>query len=235
MASASLTWLGHSAFRIDTPGGKRIYIDPFLENPKCPENEQSPERCDLIALTHGHSDHIGSTLDLHKKFDCPVIAFTELRGWLAGQGVEDGMGHDPNKGGTVDIDGIKITVTSANHSSSADDGTFLGEASGLVIELEDGVKLYFAGDTNAFMDMQLIGRIHEPDFAILPIGDHYTMGPREAAIALELLGVKRCIPCHYGTFPLLHGTPEQLREAAPDVDVLAPQPGETVELAAVAA
>ena len=143
------------------------------------------------------------------------------------------MGHDPNKGGTVEIEGIKITVTTANHSASADDGTFLGEASGLVIEFEDGLKLYFAGDTNAFGDMQLIGRIYEPDFAILPIGDHYTMGPREAAVALELLGVKRCIPCHYGTFPLLHGTPEQLRELVDDVDVLAPAPGETVELAAV--
>jgi L-ascorbate metabolism protein UlaG (beta-lactamase superfamily) len=149
--------------------------------------------------------------------------------------VADGMGHDPNMGGTVEIEGIKISVTAANHSASADDLTYLGAATGLVIELEDGLKLYFAGDTNAFMDMQLIGRIHEPDFAILPIGDHYTMGPREAAVALELLGVKRCIPCHYGTFPILRGTPEQLREFVDDVDVLAPAPGETVELAAVAA
>ena len=235
MAQGSITWLGHSAFRIDTPGGKRVYVDPFLDNPKCPDSEKEPERCDLIALTHGHSDHVGSTIDLHKRFSSPVIAFTELRGWLGSNGVEGGMGHDPNKGGTVEIDGIKITVTTANHSASADDGIFLGEASGLVIELEDGLKLYFAGDTNAFMDMQLIGRIYEPDFAILPIGDHYTMGPREAAVALELLGVKRCIPCHYGTFPVLRGRPEELRELAPDVDVIAPAPGETVELAAVAA
>jgi L-ascorbate metabolism protein UlaG (beta-lactamase superfamily) len=235
MASASLTWLGHSAFRIDTPNGKRIYVDPFLDNPNCPEEEKSPERCDLIALTHGHSDHVGSTVDLHEKFGCPVIAFTELRGWLASQGVEGGMGHDPNKGGTVELDGIKFTVTDATHSSSADDGTYLGSASGLVIELEDGLKLYFAGDTNAFGDMQLIGRIYEPDIAILPIGDHYTMGPREAAVALELLGVKRCVPCHYGTFPLLRGTPAELRELVDDVDIVAPAPGETVELAAVAA
>jgi L-ascorbate metabolism protein UlaG (beta-lactamase superfamily) len=235
MASASLTWLGHSAFRVDTPGGKRIYIDPFLDNPKCPENEKNPERCDLIALTHGHDDHVGSTVDLHEKFGCPVIAFTELRGWLESQGVEGGMGHDPNKGGTVELDGIKFTVTDAHHSSSADDGTYLGSASGLVIELEDGLKLYFAGDTNAFGDMQLIGRIYEPDIAILPIGDHYTMGPREAAVALELLGVKRCVPCHYGTFPLLRGTPAELRELVDDVDIVAPAPGETVELAAVAA
>jgi L-ascorbate metabolism protein UlaG (beta-lactamase superfamily) len=234
VASGSITWLGHSAFRIDTPGGKRVYVDPFLDNPKCPEPEKQPERCDLIALTHAHGDHFGSTLELQEKFGCPVVAITELADWLSGRGVD---ARDPNKGGTVEVEGIKITVTTANHSSSldADNGRYAGDPAGLVIELEDGVKLYFAGDTNAFMDMQLIGRLYEPDFAILPIGDHYTMGPREAAVALELLGVKRCIPCHYGTFPVLHGTPEQLREFAPDVDVLAPQPGETVELAAVPA
>ena len=97
-----------------------------------------------------------------------------------------------------------------------------------MVEVENGTKLYFAGDTNVFASMQLIGRIYEPDVAILPIGDHYTMGPREAAVALELLGVKRCVPCHYGTFPLLTGTPEQLRELAPDVELLTPEPGETV-------
>jgi L-ascorbate metabolism protein UlaG (beta-lactamase superfamily) len=232
---ASLTWLGHSAFRIDTPGGKRIYIDPFLDNPKCPETEKSPERCDLIALTHGHDDHVGSTVELHTKFGCPVVALVELRGWLAGQGVEENLAHAPNKGGTVEVDGIKITLTDANHSSSAPDGAYLGEPAGLVLELEDGFTIYHAGDTNVFGDMQLIGRIYEPDLAILPIGDHFTMGPREAAVALELLGVKRCVPCHYGTFPLLHGTPEQLQELVDDVEVLAPAPGETLELAAVAA
>jgi L-ascorbate metabolism protein UlaG (beta-lactamase superfamily) len=236
MANASLTWLGHSAFRIDSPEGKRIYVDPFLEgNPKCPDSEKEPERCDLIALTHGHGDHFGSTLELNEKFGCPVVAITELGDWLNNRGVK---AYDPNKGGTIDVDGIKFTVTTANHSSSldADEGRYAGDPAGLVIELEDGVKLYFAGDTNAFMDMQLIGRLYEPDFAILPIGDHYTMGPREAAVALELLGVKRCIPCHYGTFPALHGTPEQLREHADDdVEVIAPAPGETVELAAVTA
>jgi L-ascorbate metabolism protein UlaG (beta-lactamase superfamily) len=233
MASASLNWLGHAAFRIDSPGGKRIYVDPFLDNPKCPENEKEPERVDLIALTHGHDDHVGSTVALHKKHGCPVVAQVELRWWLESQGVEGASGNDLNKGGTKEIDGIKITLTNAHHSSSAPDGTYLGEPCGLVIELEDGFKLYFAGDTCVFGDMQLIGRIYEPDVAILPIGDHYTMGPREAAVALELLGVKRCIPCHYGTFPLLHGTPEQLRELVDDVEVLAPEPGETVELAAV--
>jgi L-ascorbate metabolism protein UlaG (beta-lactamase superfamily) len=230
MPDVRLTWLGHAAFRFDTPGGKRVYVDPFLDgNPRCPDAEQQPERVDVIALTHGHGDHVGSTVGLAEQFGCPVVALVELRGWLAGQGVEMNMAHAPNKGGTVDVDGIKITLTDANHSSSAEDGTYLGEPAGLVIEVENGTKLYFAGDTNVFGDMQLIGRIYEPDVAILPIGDHFTMGPREAAVALELLGVRRCVPCHYGTFPILTGTPEQLRRLT-DVELLTPEPGDTVEV-----
>ena len=227
MPDVPLTWLGHAAFRFDTPGGKRVYVDPFLDNPKCPENEKEPERVDLIALTHGHSDHVGSTVQLHQRFGAPVVALVELREWLVGQGVEENMGHAPNKGGTVEVDEVRITLTDANHSSSSDDGAYLGEPAGLVIET-GGTTMYFAGDTNVFGDMQLIRRIYEPDVAILPIGDHFTMGPREASVALELLGVRQCVPCHYGTFPILHGTPEQLRELAPDVEVLAPEPGETV-------
>jgi L-ascorbate metabolism protein UlaG (beta-lactamase superfamily) len=230
MPDVPLTWLGHATFRFDTPGGKRVYVDPWLENPKCPDNEQEPERVDLIALTHGHSDHVGSALDLAKKHDCDVVAMIELRDWLSQQGLAENTAHGPNKGGTVNADGIKITLTDAKHSSSADDGTYLGEAAGLVIEVENGTKLYFAGDTCVFGDMQLIGRIYEPDVAILPIGDHFTMGPREAAVALELLGVRRCVPCHYGTFPLLTGTPDELRELAPTVEVIAPEPGDTIEL-----
>jgi L-ascorbate metabolism protein UlaG (beta-lactamase superfamily) len=230
MPDVPLTWLGHAAFRFDTPGGKRVYIDPWLENPKCPDGEKEPERVDLIALTHGHSDHVGSTLDLAKKHDSDVVAIIEIRDWLSGQGLAENIAHSPNKGGTVDADGIKITLTDAKHSSSADDGTYLGEATGLVIEVENGTKLYFAGDTCVFGDMQLIARIYEPDVAILPIGGHFTMDPREASVALELLGVKRCVPCHYGTFPLLHGTPAELRELAPDVEILDPAPGETVEV-----
>jgi L-ascorbate metabolism protein UlaG (beta-lactamase superfamily) len=230
-----LTWLGHAAFRIETPGGKRIYVDPFLTgNPSCPESELEPERCDLILLTHGHDDHVGDTVSLHQRFGCPVVALVELRGWLAGRGVEASMRHAPNKGGTVAIDGVAVTLTNANHSSSSYvDGTFqyLGEAAGLVVELEDRFRIYFAGDTNVFGDMSLIGRIYAPDLAVLPIGDHFTMGPREAAVALELLGVARCVPCHYGTFSLLSGTPDALRELAPPgVEILSPQPGETLTL-----
>ncbi len=235
MADVSLTWLGHAAFRFDTPGGRRIYLDPFLDNPNCPEAEKSPERVDLIALTHGHDDHVGNTVELHKRFGCPVIALLELRGWLAGQGVEADMAQAPNKGGTVEWEGVKITLTDANHSSSAyenDTFVYLGEPVGLVFEFENGYTVYASGDTNVFGDMQLIARIYQPDVAILPIGGHFTMGPREAAVALELLGVRTCVSSHYGTFPILRGTPEELRELAPDVDVLAPQPGETITLPA---
>jgi L-ascorbate metabolism protein UlaG (beta-lactamase superfamily) len=134
-----------------------------------------------------------------------------------------------NKGGSAVVDGLKLTLTDAKHSSSCPDGTYAGEACGIVLQLEDDFRIYFAGDTNVFGDMSLIGRIYTPDVAVLPIGDHFTMGPREAAVALELLGVARCVPCHYGTFGLLTGTPEELRELAPPgVEVLSPEPGETL-------
>jgi L-ascorbate metabolism protein UlaG (beta-lactamase superfamily) len=230
MADTSVTWLGHAAFRVDTPGGKRVYVDPWLSNPKCPEGEQEPERVDLIAVTHGHGDHVGETVDLAKRFGCPVVALLELREWLGGQGAPEHatVAEAPNKGGTVDADGITITLTDAKHSSSCPDGSYGGEPAGLVVGMENRTKIYFAGDTCVFGDMQLIGRIYEPDVAVLPIGDHYTMGPKEASVALELLGVSRCIPCHYGTFPLLRGTPDELQKLAPDVEVLALEPGDSV-------
>jgi L-ascorbate metabolism protein UlaG (beta-lactamase superfamily) len=231
MASPSITWLGHASFRVDSADGKRIYVDPWLGNPKCPDGEKEPERIDVIAVTHGHTDHVGETVELAKRFSPRVIALVELRRWLAEQGVAaEDMTDAPNKGGTVEVDGIKFTLTNAFHSSSDGDGRYLGEAAGIVLELENGTKLYFAGDTCVFGDMQLIGRIYSPDIAVLPIGGHFTMDPREAAVALELLGVRRCIPCHYGTFPLLRGTPDELRRLAPGVEVMELQPGETLEL-----
>jgi L-ascorbate metabolism protein UlaG (beta-lactamase superfamily) len=229
--AGALTWLGHAAFRIDTPGGKRVYVDPFLNgNPKCHESEVQPERVDLILLTHGHDDHVGDTIALYEKFKPRVIAPVELRWWLEAQGVEGAAGSDPNKGGTVDADGISVTITDANHSSSIAD-RYTGEPTGLIVTLEDGYTLYFAGDTNVFGDMALIRRLYEPKLAVLPIGDHYTMGPKEAALALELLGVERCLPCHWGTFPLLAGTPDALRELAPaGVEIIDVEPCGTVDL-----
>ncbi|HZT85639.1 MAG TPA: metal-dependent hydrolase [Gaiellaceae bacterium] len=230
MPDTTLTWLGHATFRFDTPGGKRVYVDPFLHgNPKCPESELEPERIDVIALTHAHGDHLGDTVDLARKHGCTVVAPVELANWLQGKhGLESVL--DPNKGGTVEAAGVKFTMTNAHHSSSNDDLEYMGEPCGIVVEVENETKLYFAGDTCVFGDMALIARIYSPDVAILPIGDHYTMGPREAAVALELLEVKRCVPCHWGTFPLLTGTPQALKELAPDVRVDEIEPGDSVTL-----
>ncbi len=229
--ATELTWLGHAAFRVDTPGGKRVYLDPFLTgNPKCPDSEREPARCDLIVVTHGHGDHVGDTVSIHRTHGCPVVAQVELRRWLTANGVaDDGQAHSINKGGTCSVAGVQVTLTTANHSASTPDGSYGGEAAGVVLQLEDGFTIYFAGDTNVFGDMSLIGRIYSPEVAVLPIGDHYTMGPREAAVAVELLGVIRVVPSHYGTFPLLTGTPEALRELVPPgVEVLVPEPGETL-------
>jgi L-ascorbate metabolism protein UlaG (beta-lactamase superfamily) len=233
MANGALTWLGHASFRLDTPGGKRIYVDPWLDgNPSCPEAELEPERCDIVAITHGHSDHTGSAAALGKQFQPRLVAMNELAYVLEEQhGYPNASSGGMNKGGTVDVDGIEFTMTNAFHSSSFD-GVYTGEPAGIVITLENGgTAVYFAGDTTVFGDMELIGRLYQPSVAVIPIGDHYTMGPREAAVALELLGAKRCVPCHWGTFPLLTGTPEALRELAPDsVEIVDVEPGGTIEL-----
>jgi L-ascorbate metabolism protein UlaG (beta-lactamase superfamily) len=228
MPDVPVTWLGHASFRLDTPEGKRIYVDPWLGNPKCPDSEKEPERIDAIAITHGHGDHVGETVELTKKFKPEVVvANVELKAWLQGKGAEMDDLPGSNKGGTVEAAGVKFTLVNAFHSSGSDDGDYLGEAAGIVVGLGNGTTIYFAGDTCVFGDMQLIARIYSPDVAVLPIGGHFTMDPREAGVALELLGVKRCIPCHYGTFPLLARTPDELRQHAPGVDVIALEPGET--------
>jgi L-ascorbate metabolism protein UlaG (beta-lactamase superfamily) len=233
VANVSFTWLGHGGYRFESSEGKRIYVDPWLDNPKFPESERNIERVDVLALTHGHSDHIANAVDICKQHSPKVVAIFELAGWLESQGAAGASELGMNKGGTVDVDGIKFTMTHALHSSGFSGGngiTYLGDAAGYVVEFENGLKVYCAGDTAVFGDMQLIGRLHSPDVAVLPIGDHFTMGPRQAALALELLGTRRCIPVHWGTFGLLTGTPDALREQAAGVEVLAAEPGQTIEL-----
>jgi L-ascorbate metabolism protein UlaG (beta-lactamase superfamily) len=224
-----LTWLGHGSFRFDTNDGTRVYVDPFLtHNPKCPDDEKTPERVDVIAVTHGHADHVENLVELQKKHGAPVVAMIEIGDWLVSKhGVDEGKAQCGNKGGSTEAGGVRFTLVDAHHSSSLPDGSYGGEPAGIVAAA-DGKAIYFAGDTDVFGDMQLIGRLYSPDLAVLPIGDFYTMGPKQAAAALELLGVKRCLPCHYGTFPVLTGTPAELKKLAPNVTVEDIEPGQSI-------
>ncbi len=228
IALATLTWLGHASFRLDTDGGGRLYVDPFLSGPTCPENERVPDRADAIALTHGHGDHSADAVALHQRLGCTLVGIVELVAWLGAQGVPDDKLIGFNKGGTIEVAGVRITMTHAFHSSSAPDGTYAGEPAGLIVGAGDAT-VYFAGDTNVFGDMALIAELYAPTVAVLPIGDHYTMGPREAAKALQLLGSPRCVPCHWGTFPALTGTPDALAALTPAV-VERLEPGDSLTL-----
>ena len=232
-----LTWIGHASFILETPGGKRALIDPWMTgNPVCPEALHDPGDIDLILLSHGHSDHTADVVRLAKeKSPAAVMCMIELGDYLGSKGVENIMGG--NKGGTLSAEGISVTLTHAFHSSSygEEDGTivYTGEPAGLVITLENDYRIYFAGDTTVFGDMALIAELYRPDLAMLPIGDFFTMGPMEAAKAVELLGVKHVVPMHYGTFPLLVGTPQALRDelakrGLTDVVVEELQPGDTL-------
>jgi L-ascorbate metabolism protein UlaG (beta-lactamase superfamily) len=213
----SITWYGHACVEIRTPGGKTVLIDPWFSNPLSPKPADQVDACDVLLVTHGHGDHMGEAVPIANRLQPIWPCIHEMSLWLAhtlAAGGDAAMGM--NKGGTVAVAGLKITMTTADHSAgdwNADGNAplYLGEPAGFVIELENGFRVYHAGDTAVFGDMRLIAELYRPDLALLPIGGHYTMGPREAAVAIELLGVTDVVPIHYGTFPALSGTPEALR------------------------
>jgi L-ascorbate metabolism protein UlaG (beta-lactamase superfamily) len=234
----TITWYGHACVELLTPGGKTVLFDPWFGNPASPRDPQTVDRCDVMLVTHGHADHMGNAIPIATRTRPAWPAMHEMVLWLSSvyDGASDLIGM--NKGGTLETNGLRVTMTSADHSTGDWDEDnraprYLGDPVGFVVELEDGGRIYHAGDTNVFGDMRLISELYRPDLAILPIGGHYTMGPREAALAVELLGVREVLPIHYGTFPILAGTPDQLRDELAarglgDVLVHSPEPGESI-------
>jgi L-ascorbate metabolism protein UlaG (beta-lactamase superfamily) len=233
LGTIELTFCGHATFAIKTPSGKHLIVDPWLEqNPACPIALKKPETVDALLITHAHFDHLADAVGLSAKHQAACVAIFETAVWLGKKGVKNAIGM--NKGGTIEVADVKVTMTHANHSCGIQDGdqmVYGGEAAGYVIAFENGVKIYHAGDTCVFSDMKIIGDIYRPDVALLPIGDLYTMDPVQGAYAIRLLGVKTVVPMHYGTFPALTGTPEKLRELTADIaglEIVDLKPGESL-------
>jgi L-ascorbate metabolism protein UlaG (beta-lactamase superfamily) len=235
-----ITWLGHSTFYIVSPGGKTILIDPWLkDNPKTPaEYKDGFDNLDYCLITHGHSDHFGDAVSVSKKNQPVTVANFEIIGYLQKKGLKNGV--PVNKGGTVLLDGsdgIEVTAVHADHTSSiqeGDDLIYAGEPMGFVIKFENGYTIYNTGDTAVFGDMKIISEIYQPDLLMIPIGDHFTMGPKEAAYAIKLVDSSKVLPMHYGTFPMLTGTPEKLRSllVSRNTEVLSPEVGQTITISA---
>lgn len=195
--ATSFKWLGHSAFAMDIDGHP-VLIDPFLTGNPLAAATAGEVNAEVILLSHAHGDHLGDTVEIAKRTGATVIANFEIGAWMMDNGVENVVQVNP--GGTFDAGIFKVKWTVAHHSSSFPDGTYGGEPNGFIIMPPSGEKLYFAGDTSLFSDMQLIGD-EGIDLAFLPIGDHFTMGIVDSIRAIQFIRPRLVVPMHYNTFP----------------------------------
>ena len=227
-----ITWLGHATVLVETAGGTNILIDPFIaQNPKYPKGFELPSEIHYILLTHGHGDHISDAVPVAKKHGSTVVAVYELASYVGAKGAANTIGM--NLGGTVQLGDVAATMVEAKHSAAAQDEHGMhevGVAAGFVLTVADGPLLYHSGDTAVFGDMQLIRELYGPKVVMLPIGGHYTMGPKEAAMAVRFLAPEVVLPLHFGTFPPLTGTPQDLAALVGDgVKIVSWAPGDVYE------